>query len=556
MTEQAAAGPTVHEAALTDEWWRSAVIYQIYPRSFVDLDGDGVGDLAGITERLPYLRELGVDAIWVSPFYPSPQADGGYDVADYCDVDPLFGSLADADELIAAAHDHGLRVFFDLVPNHTSDQHPWFQRALAAAPGSPERDWYMFRDADPADPDRLPNDWPSDFGGPAWSKSPDGQWYLHLFDSSQPDLNWENPQVREAFVDILRFWLDRGVDGFRVDVAHALIKADGLPDFGGDFEEVINGTLPTNAAPWYDQDGVHEIYRTWREVLDSYPGDRAMVAEAWVWPHERLARYVRPDEYHQAFNFAFLDIPWVPAALREGITESLRANDAMGAPTTWVLSNHDVVRHATRLGFSTARTSPWLSAGEAAPDAELGLRRARAATTMLLALPGSAYIYQGEELGLPEVIDLPAERRQDPTFRRTGGELLGRDGCRVPLPWEKDAPAFGFSSTGESWLPQPDVFGELAVDQQAGRERSTLSLYRALLRMRRERRLGEGSLAFVELGENLLAFDVTVGSQVTRVVINLGAAPWRIPADALVLAASSSVATGSVGTDEAVWLTV
>ena len=556
MTDQPTTRRLVHSAALTDEWWRSAVIYQVYPRSFADANGDGMGDLAGITQRLPYLRDLGVDAIWISPFYPSPQKDGGYDVADYRDIDPLFGSLADADELIAAAHDYGLWVFVDLVPNHTSDQHPWFQRALAAAPGSSERDWYIFRDPDPVDPEQLPNDWPSDFGGPAWSKTPDGQWYLHLFDSSQPDLNWENPHVREAFLDILRFWLDRGVDGFRVDVAHALIKAEGLPDFGGSFEELLNGTLPTNAAPWYDQDRVHEIYRTWRQVLDSYPGDRAMVAEAWVWPHDRLARYVRPDEYHQAFNFTFLDVGWNVDALQRGIEDSLRANDAQGAPTTWVLSNHDIVRHATRLGFPADRTSPWLSAADPAPDAELGLRRARAATTMLLSLPGSTYLYQGEELGLPEVIDLPDELRQDPTFRRTGGERLGRDGCRVPIPWEKDAPAYGFSPTGESWLPQPDVFGDLAVDQQTGVAGSMLELYRALLAVRRERRLGEGALAFVDLGEDLLAFDVTVGAQATRVVVNLGAEPWPIPTGFEVLVASAPSAAGAVGTDQAVWLAV
>lgn len=361
-----------------------------------------------------------------------------------------------------------------------------------------------------ADPEKLPNNWPSDFGGPAWSKAPDGQWYLHLFDSSQPDLNWENPQVRDAFLDILRFWLDRGVDGFRVDVAHALIKAQGLPDFDGSFEDLITGVLPTNASPWYDQEGVHEIFRSWREVLDSYDGDRAMVAEAWVWPHDRLARYVRADEYHQAFNFTFLDTAWRVDALREGITESFRANDAVGAPTTWVLSNHDVVRHATRLGFSDARRSPWLAADEPTPDAVLGLRRARAATTMLLALR--------QHLPLPGRGTGPSRGDRagcvppyDPTFHRTA-RRLGRDGCRVPLPWIKDAPAYGFSPTGATWLPQPAAFGDLAADQQEGVPSSTLELYRSLLAIRRERRLGEGSLAFADLGEGLLAFDVTVGS--------------------------------------------
>lgn len=529
------------------------MIYQVYPRSFADSNGDGMGDLPGITSRLPYLRDLGVDALWISPFYPSPQADAGYDVADYCDVDPLFGSLDDAKTLIARAHELGLRVFVDIVPNHTSHRHPWFQRALAAGPGSPDRDWYIFRDGDPVDPDRLPNDWPSEFGGPAWSKSPDGQWYLHLFDSAQPDLNWEHPGVRQAFLDILRFWLDLGIDGFRVDVAHALIKAEGLPDSGRNFDDVLAANLPTGVLPWYDQDRVHEIYRTWRKLLDSYPGDRAMVAEAWVWPCERLARYVRPDEFNQAFNFIFMAAGWNASQLRKAVIESYAANDAVGAPTTWVLSNHDVVRHATRLGFTHERPR-WLRLNEPAPDLELGLRRAHAATLALLSLPGSTYLYQGEELGLPEVIDLPAELRQDPTFHRTRGERAGRDGCRVPLPWEKDSPAYGFGPNGKSWLPQPECFAELAANQQIGRAGSTFELYRSLLALRRERGLGSGSLNFVDLGEDILAFDVTTDAGRTRVVVNLGVEPWSIPTDATVLIASDPAVTDTLATDRAVWL--
>ncbi len=554
MTDTQPARTAVHTAAAGDEWWRSAVIYQVYPRSFADSDGDGVGDLPGIASRLPYLRSLGVDAVWISPFYTSPQADAGYDVADYCDVDPLFGTLADADALIARAHDLGLRVIVDLVPNHTSSRHPWFQRALAAPPGSPERDWYVFRDPDPVDPARLPNDWPSEFGGPAWSKTPDGQWYLHLFDSSQPDLNWENPEVREAFTGILRFWLDRGVDGFRIDVAHGLIKAAGLPDFGSARDEFAAGTLPTGAAPFWDQDGVHEIYRSWRRLLGSYPGDRAMVAEAWVRPLDRLAHYVRTDEHHQAFNFAFLEMVWDAASLRASIAESFLANDAVGAPTTWVLSNHDVIRHATRLGFTHRQASAQLGAAVPAPDPALGLRRARAASAVLLALPGSAYLYQGEELGLPEVLDLADDVRQDPMFHRTDGERLGRDGCRVPLPWRRDAPAYGFSPTGASWLPQPEVFGALAVDQQEGRPGSPLELYRTLLAVRRERALGAGGLDFIDLGDDILAFDVTTPAGATRVVLNLGEENWPIPAGARVLAASEPGIVGHLPVDRAVWL--
>lgn len=554
MTTQKTTGIVVHPASTASDWWRSAVIYQVYPRSFADGNGDGMGDLQGIASKLPYLRDLGVDALWVSPFYPSPQADGGYDVADYRDIDPIFGTLADADILIGRAHELGLRVFVDLVPNHTSDEHPWFRRALASAPGSPERDWYIFRDVDPGSPEQRPNNWESDFGGPAWSKTPDGkQWYLHMFDTKQPDLNWENPAVREEFRGTLRFWLDRGVDGFRVDVAHALIKAPGLPDFAHSREELLAGEISTNECPYYDQDRLHEIVRDWRTVLDSYDGARAMVAEAWVQPYERLVKYVRPDEYHQAFNFEFLETPWDAKALRNGIVSSYRSNDSVGAPTTWVLSNHDVIRHATRLGLkeSGADDSIWRTDNI---DAEAGLRRARAATAMVLALPGSAYIYQGEELGLPEVLDLPASVRQDPTFHRTAGKRIGRDGCRVPIPWKKDAPAYGFNTTGESWLPQPEIFGELAADQQHGDPDSTLEMYRRLLKTRRERGLGNGELTLRDLGENVIAFDVANSQNVTTVIANLGQEPVELPQDATMIASSVPGVTSQLPTDATVWL--
>ncbi|MCX5378669.1 glycoside hydrolase family 13 protein [Streptomyces sp. NBC_00091] len=482
---RASSNPTVSE-----DWWRDAVIYQVYVRSFADSDGDGVGDLRGVRERLPHLARLGVDAVWLTPFYVSPQADGGYDVADYRAVDPLFGDLADADDLVRAAHALGLRVIVDVVPNHTSEAHPWFREALAGVPGARER--YLFRPGRGVDGSEPPNDWESVFGGPAWTRvdggtsrpeAGGGDWYLHLFAPEQPDLDWEHPEVAEEFASVLRFWLDLGVDGFRVDVAHGMVKAPGLPDIGRGAQATLIGTEP---LPFFDQDGVHEIHRSWRRLLDSYEGPRIGVAEAWAPTSERLALYVRPDELHQAFNFRFLNCPWDPAAMRTVIDESLAATASVGAPTTWVLSNHDVVRHVTRYGGGAQ-----------------GLARARAAALLMLALPGSAYVYQGEELGLPEVTDLPDEARRDPAFRRTSAARTGtgaarpgaarpeadgqeglRDGCRVPIPWSGEEAPYGFGAGG-SWLPQPAGWAGLSVAAQTGDPHSTLELYRAALELRR-----------------------------------------------------------------------
>lgn len=534
---------------MTTEWWRTAAIYQIYPRSFADANGDGMGDLAGITSRMPALAELGIDAIWLSPFQTSPQRDAGYDVADYCDVDPLFGSLADFDEMLAEAHARGIRVIVDLVPNHSSDQHPWFVEALAAAEGSAERARYLFRDGSGENGELPPNNWESVFGGRAWTRvtNPDGtpgQWYLHLFDSSQPDFDWSNEEVREEFRRILRFWLDRGVDGFRVDVAHGLVKADGLPDYtppaeGGSMggaaglEGLNEGALDElPSAPYWAQDGVHEIYRDWRVLLEEYPGERILAAEAWVDPLPRTALWVRPDEMHQAFNFAYLETPWKADALRRVIDDSLATFASVGAPSTWVLSNHDVVRHASRLAL-TAENPQGHGIGpksKGLPIAELGLRRARAATALMLALPGSAYIYQGEELGLPEVIDLPDDARQDPTWFRTNGERYGRDGCRVPLPWEGTSPSFGFGPGTASWLPQPAEWAELARDKQSGVEGSTLEMYKLALRLRRE--LGQASGTLKWLGaEELPAGDDLVAFRNGGVTVigNTGGAPVLLP---------------------------
>ena len=561
---------------MTSEWWRTAAIYQIYPRSFADANGDGMGDLAGITSRLGDLQQLGIDAIWLSPFYTSPQRDAGYDVADYCDVDPRFGTLADFDEMLAEAHARGIRVIIDLVPNHSSDQHEWFQAALAAPAGSRERARYLFRDGRGPAGDVPPNNWESVFGGPAWTRvvEPDGtpgQWYLHLFDSSQPDFDWTNEEVREEFRRILRFWLDRGADGFRVDVAHGMIKAEGLPDWtppadsgsmggagapgGGGSGVALEPEIsdePGDHAPYWAQDGVHEIYRDWRALLDEYPGERVLAAEAWVDPLPRVAKWVRPDEMHQAFNFAYLETPWDAAAQRQVIDASLDAFGAVGAPSTWVLSNHDVVRHATRLSVTEANPQGHGLGprSKGLPAYEPGVRRARAATAMMLALPGSSYVYQGEELGLPEVIDLPDEARQDPTWFRTNGERYGRDGCRVPIPWEADAPNYGFGPAGDPWLPQPEQWRELARDRQRGVPGSTLTMYQEALRLRRAHALGAGTLAWLDgFADDVVAFrngDVVV-------VANAGPETVSLP-EGDVLLASEALDGRSLPQDTTVWL--
>ncbi|MGP3533471.1 glycoside hydrolase family 13 protein [Microbacterium sp. RD1] len=538
------------------EWWRTAAIYQIYPRSFADHSGDGVGDLPGVTAHLDDLRDLGVDALWLSPFQRSPQNDAGYDVADYCDVDPLFGTLADFDGMLAGAHARGIRIIVDLVPNHSSDQHAWFQEALRAAPGSRERARYMFRDGKGENGEEPPNNWESVFGGPAWSRVTEadgtpGQWYLHLFDASQPDFDWSNEEVREEFRRILRFWLDRGVDGFRVDVAHGLVKQAGLPDYTPDPDA---GSMGGDEAsvPYWGQPAVHEIYRDWHMLLAEYDGDRALCAEAWLPSVAQTALWVRPDEMHQAFNFEYLETPWDAAHLRAVIAESIATYSGVGAPTTWVLSNHDVVRHATRLSM-TVEVPQGYGVGPQTPgkpDYATGVRRARAATSLMLALPGSAYIYQGEELGLPEATELPDDARQDPTWFRTHGERYGRDGCRVPIPWRADAPAFGFSETGASWLPQPDQWAALARDVQTNDPDSTLSLYRSLLAERRARGLGAGGLEWLEgYPDGVVAFrngDLTVVANVTG-----GTVP--LPAGSVVVA-SSPLTDDGIPADTTVWV--
>jgi alpha-glucosidase len=565
MTETAV--PDAARGPAPSPWWRDAVIYQVYPRSWADSDGDGIGDLPGITARLGHLTWLGVDAVWLSPFYTSPQRDGGYDVSDYMDVDPRFGTLDDFDALLARAHELGLRVLVDLVPNHTSSDHPWFQDALRAAAGSRERARYLFRDGRGENGDEPPNNWTSTFGGPGWTRvtEPDGspgQWYLHMFDVSQPDLDWTNAEVREELETVLRFWLDRGVDGFRIDVAHGLIKSDGLPD-----ADVRPGfeTDPTGQSPMWDQPAVHDIYRRWRQITDEYarPGedaDRILCAEAWVKPADALARYVRADELHQSFNFEFLMTPWLAEHLRDTITTTLTAAEAVGAPQTWVLSNHDVVRHASRLGYEQTRglePPRGIGAEDPQPDTALGQRRARAATTVMLGLPGSAYLFQGEELALPEATRLSDEVRQDPTWERSNHTERGRDGCRVPMPWEGSTPSLGFGPGAETWLPQPAEYGALAVDRQRGVDDSTLELYRRLLSLRRELRLGRGSLIWDDAGsDDVLAFTTSAADgRAVLVLANLGASPVRLPDGARLLVASSPDVSTDLGVpiDTSVW---
>jgi alpha-glucosidase len=526
-------------------WWAGAVVYQVYPRSFADADGDGIGDLPGLISRLEYLAELGVDAIWLSPFYPSPLHDGGYDVSDYTDVDPRLGTLADFDSLVKKAKDHDIRVIVDLVPNHCSVEHPLFKKALAAAPGSPERDLFIFRDGRGADGAEPPNNWPSRFGGRAWTRVPDGQWYLHLFDSSQPDWNWRDPRVPAMFQEILRFWLDRGIGGFRVDVAHGLFKDPALAD-------VADPTLTNRPSAYYHRPEVHGVYRTWRAILDSYPADgfpgaRTAVGEVWADSADTLRPYLAPGELPQVFNFELLKAGWSAPSLRAAIDATNAFTDGSRAP--WVIGNHDVVRPVTRWGAAAAR----------------------AAALLLLALPGSAYVYQGEELGLPEVTDIPDAARQDPTFRRTGGKEVGRDGSRVPLPWDDEGgSSFGFSRTSPSsspappWLPQPADWGKHSVAAETADPDSFLALYQEALRIRRRHpALGTGlsggdSMRWLAAPADALHFARDPGF---LFLANLGTTPLRLPEFREVLLASGPLLQGPTGLfdgslppDTAVWL--
>ncbi|MFI6533111.1 glycoside hydrolase family 13 protein [Nonomuraea sp. NPDC050547] len=500
---------------MSQAWWRGAAIYQVYLRSFADGNGDGVGDLAGLRGRLPYLKDLGVDAIWLNPWYPSPMADGGYDVADYRGIEPVFGTLEEAEKFIADAHELGIKVIIDVVPNHSSTESAWFKEALSA-PETRERFW--FRDE--------PNDWQSIFGGPAWTQVADGQWYLHLFAPEQPDFNWDSPEVHADFENVLRFWFERGVDGFRVDSAALLFK---------------------DAERWQDLDPVHDVYRRWREIADEY-GDRILIGEVWLPDQERFARYLRPDELHTAFNFDFLSCPWEPAELRRVIELTLATHTPIGAPPTWVLSNHDVTRPVTRYGRADTTFAHGGALHGTPSDPELGTRRARAAALLAMALPGCVYVYQGEELGLPEVEDLPDATRQDPMYARSGGANRGRDGCRVPLPWSGESAPFGFGGH-PTWLPQPADWASLTAKAQTGDPGSMLSLYRAALRLRHEL-LGDGTLTWLPMGAHVLAFTRDSG---LTCVTNLGPDPVPLPPGEILLA-SGPLTGDHIPQDTTAWL--
>jgi alpha-glucosidase len=534
-------------------WWQNAVIYQVYLRSFADFDGDGIGDLRGTIDHLGYLASLGIDAIWLTPWYPSPMADAGYDIADYRDIDPVFGSLADADALIGQAHDRGIRIIIDMVPNHCSSEHPWFRAALAAPPGSPERDRFWFRPGRGAGGELPPNNWISEFGGPAWTRvrEPDGspgEWYLHLFAPEQPDFNWENPRVRAEFADVLRFWLDRGVDGIRIDSAAILVKDPALPDTEPD-------ALPGPAHPYIDRDGIHEIYRQWRRIADEYPGDRALIGEIWLPDHRRFARYLGADEMHSAFNFGFLQSPWNATELRDVIDDTLAAHAPVGAPATWVLSNHDVTRHVTRYGRANSSFA-FADRRHGEPlDLDLGTRRARAAILLQLALPGAAYLYQGEELGLWEIEDLPDHMRQDPMWRRSGGADPGRDGCRIPMPWAGTEPPFGFSENRHPWLPQPHAWKDHTVEAETGDPASMLELYRTALRLRRSQpSLSDPAtpLEWLAAPAGVLAFRRGAAA----CFVNLSSDPAALPPDAAVLVSSQPLTGSVLPMDTAAWLTL
>ncbi|MFD5865172.1 glycoside hydrolase family 13 protein [Agromyces sp. NPDC127015] len=546
-----AAGTVPPALAHDPLWWRSAVIYQVYVRSFADSDGDGTGDLRGVLSRLDYLADLGVDALWFNPWYPSPLADGGYDVADYRDIHPAFGTLADAERLITAAAERGIRTIIDIVPNHVSSRHPWFEAALAAGPGSPERERFWFHPGKGPNGDEMPTRWVSNFQGDTWTRTvnPDGtpgEWYLHLFTPEQPDLNWNHPDVRAEHEEILRFWFDRGVAGVRIDSAGLLIKDPELREVP---ETVAPGQHPTE-----DRDEVHEVYRSWRRIADSYDGTRVLVGEVWVPDAARFAAYLRPDEMHTAFNFDFMSRPWAAGELRASIDLMLAAHAPVGAPSTWVLSNHDVTRPVTRYGRDDSSFAFAKKRFGTPTDVELGTRRARAAALLTAALPGSLYLYQGDELGLPEV-ELPRDVLEDPMHYRSGGVDPGRDGCRVPLPWRGTTAPFGFGPDGAApWLPQPAEWASLTVQAQQADPSSMLWLYRQALALRkREAALGDGPMTWIDAGADVLCF--RRGDDLVSIT-NLGRAAVALPDHESILLASSPLEAGLLPADATAWLRV
>ncbi len=525
------------------DWWRDAVVYQVYVRSFADANGDGVGDLAGVRARLPYLQELGVDALWFNPWYPSPGADAGYDISDYRSIDPVFGTLQEAEGLIAEARALGIRTIVDIVPNHVSNEHPWFRAALASPAESPERARFWFRPGKGPSGEEPPNGWQSIFGGSAWTRAADGEWYLHLFAPEQPDLNWTHEDVWAEHEDVLRFWFDRGAAGVRIDSAALLMKDPELREETAD--------AGPGEHPFTDRDALHEVYRRWRAIADSYDEPRMLVGEIWLPDAGRFARYLRADELHTAFNFDFLGCPWVADRMRASIDASLAAHAPVDAPATWVLSNHDVTRPVTRYGRDDTSFAFESKRAGTPTDLRRGLRRARAAALLAMALPGSLYVYQGEELGLPEVEDIPSERKHDPMWLRSGGVDPGRDGCRIPIPWSGDAPPYGFSPDGvRTWLDQPDDWAQLTVESESRDAASMLTLYRAGLRLRREAPWDDGAFAWIPSGDDVLAF---ARGDSFACLVNFGSESVALPPKAEVLIASNDLEGGAVPQDTTVW---
>lgn len=473
-------------------WWRNAVVYQIYPRSFADSNADGIGDIKGITSKIEYLSELGIDAVWISPFYPSHLIDGGYDVDDYRDVDPRLGTLADFDDMLQKLHENNIKVYVDLVPNHSSNSHVWFKEAINSDPQSSARARYIFRDGRGANGELPPTDWPSHFAPSAWTHESKmggkhNQWYMHYFAPEQPDFNWDNKEVSDDFITTLKFWADKGVDGFRVDVAHGLKKDLSEPLRMRDtLEHVID--RPTHGEGILtDKDAVFEIYKEWRKIFNTYDPPIIAVAEANVVP-ERIPLYASEDTLGQCFDFRFLELPFRADVYLSSVKSAINLAKESKSSCTWALSNHDQIRHATKFGLHpTVNRSKWLlSNGKSNPvDFVAGTQAGLAATFFLMGLPGAMYLYQGEELGLHEVSDIPEESIQDPQYLKNNKTEKGRDGCRVPLPWSNSMDNFGFSKTG-SHLPQPEWFGEFAVNMQKVDPNSTLSAYKKAIKLRKE----------------------------------------------------------------------
>lgn len=522
----------MHDARTTP-WWERGVIYQIYPRSFQDSDGDGIGDLAGIEARLDHVARLGVDAIWLSPIYPSPMADFGYDVADYCGIEPVFGDLAAFDRLIAAAHARGLKLILDFVPNHTSDQHPWFTESRASR-DNPRRDWYIWRD--PAPGGGPPNNWISDFGGSSWEwDDATGQYYLHAFLKQQPDLNWRNPDVRGAMLAVFRFWLDRGVDGFRIDVLWHIVKAHGLPDnpVNPDWTPEQNERDQRIQLYSTDQPEAHEAAAEFRTLADDY-GDRVLIGEIFL-PNERHARWFgtpeRP-EVHLPINFQLIENRWDADVLRRVIGDYEASLPAFGWPN-WVMGSHDAPRIAARLG-----------------DAQ-----ARVAAILLLTLRGTPMLYQGDEIGLGNVV-IPPERVRDPQELRQPGRGLGRDRSRTPMPW--DGASFAGFSTTEPWLPLNLDWRSRNVAAQDAEPGSIFNLYRALLALRRAQpALAYGSFALMKADRDVLAYERRHGDDRIFVALNLGnrSRALDLPGGTTIAALLSSThpfraMDGTLGSDE------